>query len=237
MADVADQIEYVRKLAGVDHVGLGGDYPATAGAPVGLEDVSKYPSLFAELIRRGWSDGDLIKLAGGNFLRALGRVEQVAAHLRASRPASLATIESVDRADPSAKAVLALEDAWTKALVAGDTKAFDEMLDDALVYTEGTATSDRATVLAGLTSGTEKIEAAHNEGVAVHDHGTTAIVTGWLVTKGHGPDGAFDRRYRYTDTWVYRWGRWRIVAAHDVLVPPSGEGEAPTDASSGRSTP
>lgn len=237
VSDVADQIEYVRKLAGIDHVGLGGDYPATAGAPVGLEDVSKYPALFAELIRRGWSDDDLIKLAGGNFLRALAQVEYVSAHLRASRPASLATIEAVDRVDPGATAVLALEDAWTKALVAGDRKAFEEMLDDALVYTEGTATRDRATVLAGLTSGAETIEAARNEGMVLHDLGTTAIVTGWLLAKGRGPDGAFDRRYRYTDTWVYRWGRWRIVAAHDVLAPASDSGEPPPARSNGRSTP
>ncbi|HEX4823746.1 MAG TPA: dipeptidase [Candidatus Polarisedimenticolaceae bacterium] len=71
LADVADQIEYVRKVAGVDHVGLGADFPPTAGAPEGLEDVSKYPALLAELIRRGWKDEDVVKVAGGNFLRVL----------------------------------------------------------------------------------------------------------------------------------------------------------------------
>ena len=92
IADVADQIEYVRKVAGVDHVGLGGDFPATAGAPAGLEDVSTYPALFAELIRRGWKDDELTKLAGGNFLRVLRANETNAKKLQAARPPSLASL-------------------------------------------------------------------------------------------------------------------------------------------------
>ena len=92
IADVADQIEYVRKVAGVDHVGLGGDFPATAGAPAGLEDVSTYPALFAELIRRGWKDDDLTKLAGGNFLRVLRANEANAKKLAAAGKASLASL-------------------------------------------------------------------------------------------------------------------------------------------------
>lgn len=77
VAKVADQVDYVRKLAGVDHVGLGGDFDGNTQWPVGLSDVSMYPNLFAELIRRGWSDADLQKLAGENVLRALARAEQV----------------------------------------------------------------------------------------------------------------------------------------------------------------
>lgn len=76
VADVADHIEHVRKMAGVDHVGLGGDYDGTTELPVGMDDVSTYPVLFAELIRRGWSDADLLKLAGGNILRVLREVER-----------------------------------------------------------------------------------------------------------------------------------------------------------------
>lgn len=74
---VADQIDYVRKVAGVDYVGIGGDFDGNTQWPEGLSDVSMYPNLFAELIRRGWSDADLAKLAGGNVLRALERAEQV----------------------------------------------------------------------------------------------------------------------------------------------------------------
>jgi membrane dipeptidase len=83
VAKVADQVDYVRRLAGVDHVGLGGDFDGNTQWPEGLSDVSMYPNLFAELIRRGWSDADLKKLAGENVLRALERAERVAAELTA----------------------------------------------------------------------------------------------------------------------------------------------------------
>ena len=92
IADVADHIEHVRKVAGVDHVGLGGDYDGTDQLPVGLQDVSRYPYLFAELIRRGWSDADLAKLANGNILRAMRQAEQAAARLQKERTPSVTSI-------------------------------------------------------------------------------------------------------------------------------------------------
>ena len=78
IAQVADHIEHVRDVAGVDHVGIGGDYWGMRDGPLGLEDVSGYPRLFAELIQRGWSDADLRKLAGENMLRVMREVEFVA---------------------------------------------------------------------------------------------------------------------------------------------------------------
>ena len=99
--DVADHVEHVRKVAGVDHVGLGGDYDGTTGLPVGMEDVSKYPNLFAELVRRGWSDADLKKLAGGNVLRALRAAEATAARLQKTRQPSTRTIEQLDGRAPT----------------------------------------------------------------------------------------------------------------------------------------
>ena len=78
IAQVADHIEHVRDVAGVDHVGIGGDYWGMRDGPLGLEDVSGYPRLFAELIQRGWSDADLRKLAGENMLRVMREVESVA---------------------------------------------------------------------------------------------------------------------------------------------------------------
>src|SRR5215210_1106799 len=75
---VADHIDYIARLAGHDHVGIGGDLDGVPYTADGLEDVSGYPRLFAELIRRGWSDADLAKLAGGNALRAMRRAEAVA---------------------------------------------------------------------------------------------------------------------------------------------------------------
>ena len=87
---VADHIEYVRALAGVDHVGIGGDFDGNPRWPEGLSDVSMYPNLFAELVRRGWSDEDLRKLAGENMLRVMEQVEQVAAKLQTERAPSTA---------------------------------------------------------------------------------------------------------------------------------------------------
>jgi membrane dipeptidase len=90
--DVADHIDHAARVAGVDHVGIGSDF-AGVGMPDGLEDVSRYPYLFAELVRREWRDEDLEKLAGGNLLRALAAAETVAARLSKERPPSLATFE------------------------------------------------------------------------------------------------------------------------------------------------
>lgn len=77
VAELADHVEHVRNVAGIDHVGLGGDYDGTSELPAGMEDVTGYPLLFAELIRRGWSDEELLKLAGGNVLRVLREAEIV----------------------------------------------------------------------------------------------------------------------------------------------------------------
>ena len=85
---VADHIEHIRRVAGIDHVGIGGDFDGNDWWPEGLDDVSTYPRLFAELIRRGWSDADLRKLAGENVLRAMEQTERVAARLQRERPAS-----------------------------------------------------------------------------------------------------------------------------------------------------
>jgi membrane dipeptidase len=92
LAQVADHIEHIRKVAGVDHVGLGSDFDGITNVPVGLEDVSTFPQLFAELIRRGWSDEDLRKLAGRNLLRVLRATEQTGERLRKERQPSTMTI-------------------------------------------------------------------------------------------------------------------------------------------------
>ena len=86
---VADHIEHIRRVAGVAHVGIGADYDGNDRWPQGLEDVSSYPKLFAELIRRGWTDRELKMLAGENVLRVLERAESVASELQKSTAASL----------------------------------------------------------------------------------------------------------------------------------------------------
>jgi membrane dipeptidase len=82
LAQVADHVEHIRQVAGVDHVGIGSDFDGIPDAPVGLEGVDRYPALLAELMRRGWSDADIAKLAGENLLRALGTAEQVSLRLQ-----------------------------------------------------------------------------------------------------------------------------------------------------------
>ena len=93
VATVADHIERVAKVAGYDHVGLGGDFDGIPYTPEALTGVQDYPNLFAELIRRGWSDENLAKLAGGNVLRALRQAEAVSASMK-NEPASLADIQA-----------------------------------------------------------------------------------------------------------------------------------------------
>jgi membrane dipeptidase len=98
LAQVADHLDHVRKVAGADHVGIGSDFDGIENVPIGLEDVSTFPALFAELIRRGWSDGDLRKLAGENLLRVLKTAEATAARLQRERPPSARTIQELDGA-------------------------------------------------------------------------------------------------------------------------------------------
>lgn len=97
LAQVADHIQHVRDVAGVDHVGIGSDFDGTDEMPIGLEDVSKYPALFAELARRGWSDDDLAKLADGNILRVIDQAQHVAARLQQTRVPSTRVITDLDR--------------------------------------------------------------------------------------------------------------------------------------------
>ena len=93
VANVADHIEHVAKIAGHDHVGIGADLDGIPFTPEGLTGVQSYPLVFAELIRRGWSDADLAKLAGGNVLRVLRQAEQVAASLR-TEPAAMSDVDT-----------------------------------------------------------------------------------------------------------------------------------------------
>ncbi|MFH9673203.1 dipeptidase [Streptomyces sp. NPDC017405] len=93
---VADHLDHMREVAGVDHLGIGGDYDGTAFTPDGLDDVSGYPNLVAELLDRGWSRTDLAKLTWQNAVRVLGAAEDVARGHQAARGPSVATIESLD---------------------------------------------------------------------------------------------------------------------------------------------
>lgn len=93
LEQVADHIEHLRAVAGIDHVGIGSDFDGIPDAPQGLEGVDCYPALLKELMRRGWSDEDVAKLAGGNVLRVMETAETVARRLRGTRAASEAVID------------------------------------------------------------------------------------------------------------------------------------------------
>lgn len=123
--------------------------------------------------------------------------------------------------DPAVRAVLQLEDAWASAVVRRDSATFERLLDPEFVYTENDRLESRTDVLHDVIHGADTVTAAHNEDMVVHCFGTTAVVTGWLVTEGRGGGRGFVRRYRFTDTWMRRNGRWRIVAAEDYLAAPS----------------
>jgi len=87
LSDVADHIDHIRKVAGIGHVGIGSDYEGFHGAPDGLEDVSKYPALLVELMRRGYTRSEIKKVAGQNMLRVMRAAERVAAEWQRKAPA------------------------------------------------------------------------------------------------------------------------------------------------------
>lgn len=95
-ATVADHLDHMREAAGIDHIGIGGDYDGTAFTPDDLHDVSGYPNLIAELLSRGWSKPDLAKLTWQNTVRVLGAAEDVARDERSRRGPSNVTLAQLD---------------------------------------------------------------------------------------------------------------------------------------------
>jgi membrane dipeptidase len=92
ISDVADHVEHVRAVAGIDHVGIGGDFDGVPATPAGLDGVDSYPNLLAELVERGWSDAELAKLTWHNALRVLRDTEAAARSAQAERGASVARL-------------------------------------------------------------------------------------------------------------------------------------------------
>ncbi len=117
----------------------------------------------------------------------------------------------------AAKTLLHLEDDWARALVRRDTAMFRNRLSVDFVYTENADVMSKDDVIKGVT-GSDTVTWAANDGMKVHVHGSTAVVTGILAMKGRGQNGPFDKRYRFTDTWMILDGRWQIIAAQDYLI-------------------
>jgi membrane dipeptidase len=97
LSQLADHIDYIRKIAGIDFIGIGSDFDGIKTAPAGLEDVSHFPDLFVELLRRGYTKEDIAKIAGGNVLRVMKTSEEVAVRLQKEKPASDALIDDLDK--------------------------------------------------------------------------------------------------------------------------------------------
>ena len=96
LSDVADHMDHIRHLIGADHIGIGSDFDGMPRTPIGLPDVSAFPALTAELLRRGWQDDEVRKVLGLNVIRVLRRAEEVAARLQRERMPSIATIQALD---------------------------------------------------------------------------------------------------------------------------------------------
>ena len=110
-----------------------------------------------------------------------------------------------------------LEEQWTTALVKRDARTFERLLAPGFVYTEDATVMSRDEVILNV-AGPDRVEWARNESMKVHDFGDVQVITGVLHLRGKGKQGAFDRRFQFTDTWQRRNGRWQIIAAQDYLI-------------------
>ena len=117
------------------------------------------------------------------------------------------------------KQIAQLEDTWIQAVIKRDARAFDRLLAPSFVYTEDDRVYSRAELIKEMTAGTDTVRSGRNEDLTVRVYANTAVATGWLVLAGRGAKGAFERRYRYTDTWQKSGNTWRVIAAHDYLKP------------------
>jgi hypothetical protein len=119
---------------------------------------------------------------------------------------------------PASMLPIQLEDQWTTAVVKRDTRTFERLLAPNFIYTEDASLMSRSDVIRSVT-GADRVDWARNEGMRVHDFGDVQVVTGILHLRGRGKQGAFDRRYRFTDTWQRRNSQWQMIAAQDYLIP------------------
>ena len=122
--------------------------------------------------------------------------------------------------NPSAtqRAVFALEEQWTRALVKRDTAAFKRLTTPGFVYTEDNVVMSQRQLINAVATGDTIVYAA-NEGMRLHDYNPVAVVTGVLVVSGRNKGKTYTNRYRFTDTWLYRNGKWQAIAAQDYLIP------------------
>ena len=118
----------------------------------------------------------------------------------------------------AARTLLRLEDQWASALVARDSGFFRRTLHEDYVYSDERGTFNKNQVIAEQI-GTDTVKYAANEDMRAHVHGDAAVVTGILIVRGHGKNGAFNHRYRYTDTWMASKQGWVMIASQDYEIP------------------
>jgi ketosteroid isomerase-like protein len=145
---------------------------------------------------------------------SLVSVASFAPGLAAQQPKSTSAAPAADE-----RAVLDLEEAWAKAVVRRDAAVFKRLLAPGFTYTEDDRIQTGAELTRDIVSGTDTVTSARNEKLATRSYGNTMIVTGWLIMQGRSRGTPFERRYRFTDTWLKRDGQWQIIAAQDYLVP------------------
>src|SRR4051812_7344049 len=126
---------------------------------------------------------------------------------------------SVVRAQSAEQKLFKLENDWTQAVIKRDVKLMERLTAPKWVYSDESGVMERAAGIKAFTSGPDTVTSASNEGMRAFVYGNSAVVIGVLRMKGHGAKGAFDNRYRYTDTWVLTDGQWRCVASQDYLMP------------------
>ena len=116
-------------------------------------------------------------------------------------------------------ALLKLENDWAQAVIKRDVPMMERLAAPRWVYSDESGVMERAAGIKAFTSGPDTVKEASNEHMRAMVYGSSAVVIGVLRLKGRGPQGVFDHRYRYTDSWVLMDGTWRCVASQDYLIP------------------
>jgi len=132
--------------------------------------------------------------------------------------AATAAFDFAQQRTATQQAVFALEEQWTRALVRRDTAAFKRLTTPGFVYTEDNVVMSQRQLINAVATG-DTIVFAANEGMRLHDYTPVAVVTGVLVVSGRNKGKVYTNRYRFTDTWLYRNGKWQAIAAQDYLIP------------------
>jgi hypothetical protein len=133
--------------------------------------------------------------------------------------AVLPALASGQKSNASQKAVFALEEGWTVGLVKNDTAMFRRITAPGFVYTEDNAVMNQNEVIKAMATSGDVVTKSWNEGMKFYDYTPSAVVTGILHVQGTNNKKPFHRRYRFTDTWLKRNGKWQIIAAQDYLIP------------------